>query len=97
MRLEATDIIKGPLISEKSTDLKEKSKVLCFKVHVKANKISIKRAVEEIFNTKVKKVRTSNFAGKIKRHGKYTGRRVSWKKAYVTLTEDAKNIEYFEV
>jgi large subunit ribosomal protein L23 len=97
MKLANTDIIIQPLISEKSTDLKDSNKVLCFKVHRKANKITIKKAVEEIFKTTVKDVRTTNYQGKTKRHGRYIGKRPAWKKAYVTLTDDAKPVEYFEV
>lgn len=97
MKLEYTDIILAPLITEKSTDLKDKEKVLCFKVHKKANKIMIKSAVEELFKTKVESVNLMNLVGKEKRHGKYSGRKPSWKKAYVKLKKDAKMIEYFEV
>jgi large subunit ribosomal protein L23 len=97
MKLEYTDIILAPLITEKSTDLKDKEKVLCFKVHKKANKIMVKSAVEELFKTKVESVNLMNLIGKEKRHGKYSGRKPSWKKAYVKLKKDAKMIEYFEV
>ncbi len=97
MKLEHTDIILAPLITEKSTDLKDKEKVLCFKVHKKANKIMVKSAVEELFKTKVESVNLMNLDGKEKRHGKYSGRKPSWKKAYVKLKKDAKMIEYFEV
>lgn len=97
MNLKYTDIIIAPLVTEKSTDLKEKERLLCFKVHKKANKISIKKAVEELFKTQVESVQVMNFKGKMKRYGRYTGRRASWKKAYVKLKKDAKMIEYFEV
>ena len=97
MKLEHTDIIKAPLITEKSTDKKDIEKVLCFKVHKNANKIMVKKAVEELFKTQVDSVRIANFKGKLKRHGRYVGRRPSWKKAYVKLKKDAKHVEYFEV
>jgi large subunit ribosomal protein L23 len=97
MNLTYTDIIITPLVTEKSTDLKEKERLLCFKVHKKANKISIKKAVEELFKTEVDSVRVVNFRGKVKRYGRYSGRRPSWKKAYVKLKKNAKMIEYFEV
>jgi large subunit ribosomal protein L23 len=97
MKLKHTDIIIAPLVTEKSTDLKEKGRLLCFKVHRDSNKISIKKAVEELFKTQVESVRVLNFLGKEKRYGRYTGRRSSWKKAYVKLKKDAKMIEYFEV
>lgn len=96
MRLNYTDIIIAPMLTEKSTDLKDKEHMLCFKVHKDANKIMIKRAVEELFKTRVAQVRILNFKGKEKRYGRFTGRRPSWKKAYVKLKKDAKMIEYFE-
>ncbi|MCP4214692.1 MAG: 50S ribosomal protein L23 [bacterium] len=97
MNLKNTDIIVAPMVTEKSTDLKDQLRLLCFKVHKDANKISVKKAVEELFNTKVDSVRIMNFKGKEKRYGRYTGTRPSWKKAYVKLKKDAKMIEYFEV
>ena len=97
MNLKNTDIIIAPLITEKSTDLKDKERMLCFKVHKDSNKITVKKAVEELFKTQVEWVRIMNFRGKMKRYGRYTGRRPSWKKAYVKLKKDAKMIEYFEV
>ncbi|MCP5050144.1 MAG: 50S ribosomal protein L23 [bacterium] len=97
MNLKNTDIIIAPLVTEKSTDLKDKERLLCFKVHRDSNKISIKKAVEDIFKTQVEWVRVMNFKGKKKRYGRYTGTRSSWKKAYVKLKKDAKMTEYFEV
>lgn len=97
MNLKYSDIIIAPLVTEKSTDLKEKERLLCFKVHREANKITVKKAVEELFKTKVESVRILNFQGKLKRFGRYSGKRPSWKKAYVKLRKDAKMIEYFEV
>ena len=66
-----------------------------FKVATDANKIEIKKAVEEIFDVKVAKVTTINMDGKLKRMGRYEGRRASYKKAVVKLTEDSKTIEFF--
>jgi large subunit ribosomal protein L23 len=97
MKLKYTDIIIAPLVTEKSTDLKDKERLLCFKVHRSSNKINIKKAVEELFKTEVESVRVMNFRGKEKRFGRYTGKRPSWKKAYVKLKKDAKMVEYFEV
>ena len=97
MRLHNTDIIIAPFITEKSTDLKDREQCLCFKVHRDANKIMIKKAVEELFKTEVKEVRVMNFNGKEKRFGRYSGKRPSWKKAYIKLKKDVKMIEYFEV
>jgi large subunit ribosomal protein L23 len=97
MKLEKTDIIQAPLISEKSTALKDSKRMLCFRVHRDANKIQIKQAVEDLFKTKVESVRVINIQGKIKRYGRYSGRRSAWKKAYIKLAPDAKMIEYVEV
>lgn len=97
MKRKTSDIIIAPLVTEKSTGLKDKERLLCFKVHRDANKIEIKKAVEEIFKTRVDYVRVLNFQGKMKRFGRFTGRRSSWKKAYVKLKADAKMVEYIEV
>ncbi len=93
---DARDIIIRPLISEKSSDLMEENKY-SFVVSSKANKIEIKRALEEIFDVKVVSVNTANFKGKRKRLGRYPmGARPSWKKAVITLAEGSKPIELFE-
>ncbi|MBO2532844.1 LSU ribosomal protein L23P [Planifilum fulgidum] len=90
------DIIRRPVITEKSTDLMAEKKYV-FEVDPKANKTEIKQAVEQIFGVKVEKVNTMNVRGKVKRFGRYSGRRRNWKKAIVKLTEDSKAIEVFEV
>ncbi len=97
MKLEPTDVLIAPLITEKSTLLKDKQRLLCFKVHRQANKIQVKYAVEEIFKTKVDWVRILHFRGKEKRYGRFSGKRADWKKAYVKLKPDVKMIEYVEV
>jgi large subunit ribosomal protein L23 len=89
-------VLKSPVITEKSTLLKENMQTLAFKVLRDANKIEIKDAVENIFKVKVADVRTANFHGKKKRQGKYVGRRSDWKKAYVTLKKGEKMIEFSE-
>ncbi len=97
MKLENTDIIVAPIITEKSTELKEKERLLCFKVHRDANKIMVKKAVQELFKVKIEWVKIMNYNGKKKRFGRFTGKRSAWKKAYVKLKADEKMIEYFEV
>lgn len=89
------DIIIKPILSEKSYDLIPK-KTYTFLVEKGANKTQIKAAVEEIFEVKVKAVTTSRKEGKLKRQGRTEGRRPETKKAYVTLTEESKAIEFFE-
>ena len=96
MATVAYDIIKRPVITEKSMALTQDRKYT-FLVAKDANKIEIAKAVEEIFGVKVAKVNTLNVQGKEKRTGRYpAGRRPSWKKAMVTLTPDSKSIELFE-
>ena len=91
------DIICQPLITEKSTILREATEVYCFRVHRDANKIEIARAIEALFSkVKVADVRTSRVRGKTKRMGRFLGRRPDWKKAWVRLAPDSKEIELFE-
>lgn len=89
------DIILKPVITENSMDMLADKKYT-FRVATDANKIEIKKAVEEIFDVKVAKVTTINMDGKLKRMGRYEGRRAAYKKAVVKLTEDSKTIEFFE-
>ena len=96
MATNAYDIIKRPIITERSMSGTEMKKYT-FEVAKDANKIEIAKAVEEIFGVKVAKVNTLNVRGKEKRTGRYpAGRTASWKKAMVTLTPDSKSIEIFE-
>jgi large subunit ribosomal protein L23 len=96
MNQRPQDVILGPLITEKSTLMKEKGNVLAFRVAPSANKIQVRKAVEAIFKVKVASVRTENMHGKFKRVGRFAGHRSDWKKAYVTLKPGEKSIEYFE-
>jgi large subunit ribosomal protein L23 len=89
-------ILLQPLVTEKSTILKDDKNMLAFRVAPDATKPEIRRAVEQVFKVKVKSVRTANILGKPKRWGRSLGRRPNWKKAYVQLAEGEKTIEYFE-
>jgi large subunit ribosomal protein L23 len=93
-------IIKRPVITEKSTTLKETSNRYVFKVDAKANKRQIKQAVEKLFNVHVKDVRTALYQGKIRvvmnRSGRFQGAKSNWKKAYVTIAE-GETIDIFDV
>lgn len=100
--MNAYDIIRKPIITERSmTPVFDREgnqiKKYTFEVPVSANKIEIKKAVEEVFGVKVAKVNTMKVTGKLKRMGRYEGRRASWKKAIVTLAADSKTIEFFEM
>jgi len=88
-------ILIRPLVTEKISNLQETKNKYGFEVRKDANKIEVKRAVEERFNVVVKSVRIINILGKKKRMGRFQGRRKSWKKAIVTLKEGFK-IELFE-
>lgn len=88
-------VLKRPLITEKSTVAKELSNQLVFEVDTAANKVEIRQAVEKIFNVKVLKVNTISYEGKKKRMGRQMGRRNHWKKAYVTLAP-GHTVEFFE-
>jgi len=96
MSHRAHDIVISPVITEKSTLLKEKGGALVFRVQRGANKTEIRKAVERLFDVKVASVRTENVHGKFKRVGRFVGQRPDWKKAYVTLKPGQKSIEYFE-
>lgn len=90
------NIVLRPIITEKSTSLKDANKEVCFEVNPRANKIEIKRAVEQLFKVKVERVRTQSRKGKKRRIGRSEGKKKDWKKAYVKLKEGEKMIEYFE-
>jgi large subunit ribosomal protein L23 len=89
------DIIRRPLLTEKSyADVANKK--YTFVVAKDANKVEIKKAIEEIFGVSVERVNTSNVRGKLKRQGATSGKTAAYKKAYVKLTADSKAIEFFE-
>jgi large subunit ribosomal protein L23 len=89
------DIIKRPVVSEKTTLQKEKANQVTFEVRPDANRIEIRRAVERIFNVKVVGVGTAHVRGKVKRRGRILGKRRNWKKAVVTLAP-GERIDIFE-
>jgi large subunit ribosomal protein L23 len=89
------DVIKKPLVTEKTTVEKDERNVIAFVVNKAANKIEIKAAVKQLFNAEVASVNTVNVAGKTKRSAKGVGKRSNWKKAYVTLKEGS-NVDFFE-
>ncbi len=91
----AYDVILAPVISEQSMD-HAATKKYTFKVAPTANKTEVKAAVEEIFGVEVKKVNVMNYDGKLKRMGRTVGTTAAFKKAVVTLTEQSKEIEFFQ-
>ena len=94
--MNANQIIRRPLVTEKSTILREEGNVLAFEVDPNANKIQVKSAVEELFKVKVEEVRLFNVRGKMKRMGRFVGKRRDWRKAYVRLKKGEKAPEFVE-
>lgn len=96
MSKDPYQIILRPVITEKSTVLKDKNHEVCFEVALHANKTEIKKAVEHLFKVKVEEVRTQIKHGKERRVGRTSGLTKTWKKAVVRLKDGEKMIEYFE-
>ena len=94
--MKLTDVIRRPLITEKTSIQREDGRTIVFQVATGANKIQIRHAIEQLLGTKVESVRTSISHGKVKRQGRFAGRRSDWKKAYVTLRQGAKMPEFLE-
>jgi large subunit ribosomal protein L23 len=95
MKRDPRTIILEPVVTEKTTRRREVKNEVAFKVARDANKIEIRNAVEELFDVSVRKVRTIAMHGKVKRLGRFEGKRAAWKKAIVTLNE-GDVIEFFE-
>jgi len=91
------EVIRRPLVTEKGVAKKEAELTLCFEVAPEANKVQVKHAVEKLFKVKVDEVRTSNFVGKERRRGRFTGFRPDWKKAYVRLKAGEKAPDWAEI
>lgn len=94
--MKLTDVLRRPLITEKTSIQREDGRTIVFQVAVDANKIQIRQAIEQLLGSKVDRIRTSIAHGKVKRQGRYAGRRPDWKKAYVTLREGQKLPEFLE-
>ncbi|AYC30611.1 50S ribosomal protein L23 [Paenisporosarcina cavernae] len=92
--MEARDIIKRPVITERSSEIMDEKKYT-FLVDTRANKTQVKHAIEEIFDVKVEKVNIMNYKGKFKRVGKFGGFTNKRRKAIVKLTAESKDIELF--
>ena len=94
--MKLTSVIRRPLVTEKTTILREDGRTLVLQVAADANKVQIRQAVEQLFGSKVAAVRTTSMRGKLKRQGRFAGRRPDWKKAYVRLREGEKLPEFLE-
>lgn len=95
MKVETHAVLVQPLLTEKITALREKTNTVGFIVHPNANRVQIKQAVEALLKVKVEKVNVLNIRGKVKRLGRFSGRRSDWKKAFVTLKQGEK-LEMYE-
>ena len=94
--MKLTDVIRRPLITEKTTIQREDGRTIAFEVAAGATKIEVKQAIERLLGSKVDSVRTTLQHGKVKRQGRFSGRRSDWKKAYVRLREGQKLPEFLE-
>jgi len=94
--VKLTEVIRRPLVTEKTTRARETGEVIVFEVARTATKIDVKHAVEKMFGSKVASVRTSIMHGKVKRQGRYSGQRPDWKKAWVRLKPGEKMPEFME-
>jgi large subunit ribosomal protein L23 len=94
--MKLTDVIRRPIVTEKTTNLREDGRTIVFEVAPHATKVDIKKAVQALLGPKVASVRTSIVHGKFKRQGRYMGQRSDWKKAYVRLKAGEKLPEFLE-
>ena len=92
--MKETEVIRRPLVTEKTTLQREDGRTIVFEVALKATKVEIKQAIESLLGAKVASVRTAISQGKVKRQGLYFGQRPDWKKAYVRL-RDGENVPEF--
>jgi large subunit ribosomal protein L23 len=94
--MNLTDVIRRPIVTEKTTERRESAPVVVFEVAPRATKIEIRQAVEKLLGVKVAEVKTARVQGKLKRQGRFIGRRPDWKKAYVRLRDGEKLPEILE-
>ncbi len=94
--MKLTDVIRRPLITEKTTIQREDGRTIVFEVAAGANKVEIRQAIEQLLGSKVASIRTTIAHGKVKRQGRFAGRRPDWKKAYVRLRDGEKMPEFLE-
>jgi large subunit ribosomal protein L23 len=94
--MKLTDVIRRPLITEKTTILREDGRTIVFQVAADATKVEVRQAIEKLLGSKVESIRTSLVHGKVKRQGRFAGRRSDWKKAYVRLRDGEKMPEFLE-
>ena len=94
--MKVSEVLRRPVITEKTTVIRDNARTIVFQVAKDANKVDVKRAVEQLLGSKVESVRTSLAHGKMKRQGRFVGRRSDWKKAYVKLREGEKLPDFLQ-
>jgi large subunit ribosomal protein L23 len=94
--MKITDVIRRPLITEKTSTMREDGRTIVFEVASDATKVEVRRAIEQLLGSKVHSIRTSIAHGKVKRQGRFSGRRPDWKKAYVRLRDGEKLPDFLE-
>ncbi len=94
--MKQTEVIRRAIVTEKSTLLREGGQILVFEVALRATKIEIRRAVEQLLGSKVAEVRTCIAHGKVKRQGRFAGQRPDWKKAYIRLRAGEQVPDFLE-
>jgi large subunit ribosomal protein L23 len=94
--MKHTDVIRRPIVTEKTTLAREGARTIVFEVAAGATKVDIRRAVESLLGSKVETVRTAIAHGKVKRQGRFVGQRPDWKKAYVKLRDGEKIPDFLE-
>jgi large subunit ribosomal protein L23 len=95
MKLDMHAVLVQPLLTEKLTGIRETTNTFGFIVHPDANRVQVKQAVETLLKVKVARVNVMNVLGKVKRLGRFSGKRSDWKKAFVTLKKGEK-LEMYE-
>ena len=95
MKLDLHSVLIQPLLTEKITTMREANNTVSFLVHPDANRLQIKQAVETLLKVKVERVNVLNVLGKVKRLGRFSGKRSDWKKAFVKLKAGEK-LELYE-
>ena len=94
--MKLSEVIRRPLITEKTSTMREDGRTIVFEVASGANKVEVRRAIEQLLGSKVQSIRTSIAHGKVKRQGRFAGRRPDWKKAYVRLRDGEKLPDFLE-
>jgi large subunit ribosomal protein L23 len=94
--MKLSEVIRRPLITEKTSTMREDGRTIVFEVASGANKVEVRRAIEQLLGSKVQSIRTSIAHGKVKRQGRFAGRRPDWKKAYVRLRVGEKLPDFLE-